>query len=158
MSNYNMGCSFSIAVTIRLMMQYDLFILAIQEHTPWNKEMSDIEVASIKWTCEKWGYFVSISKLQVIIVDKQLATCHWDTAIYKDGCIIVSRFEISSNNFVIFSSIYGFRHSPNNQNINDLETRDENSTIQKMRQMQQRIKSIIMKVNRTHELLYIFGD
>jgi hypothetical protein len=40
-ANYNMGCNFSIASSIRLMIQYDLHILAIQEHTPWNRELSD---------------------------------------------------------------------------------------------------------------------
>jgi hypothetical protein len=57
-ANYNMGCNLCIAATIRLMIQYDLNILAIQEHTPWNRDLSQTEINSIERTCNKWGFSV----------------------------------------------------------------------------------------------------
>jgi hypothetical protein len=47
-ANYNMGCNFDIASTIRLMMLFKLNLLAIQEHTPWNRELSDAEILSFR--------------------------------------------------------------------------------------------------------------
>jgi hypothetical protein len=42
-ANYNMGCNFSIAAALRLMIAYGLSILTIQEHTSWNRQISPIE-------------------------------------------------------------------------------------------------------------------
>ncbi len=47
-ANYNMGCNFDIASTIRLMMLFKLNLLAIQEHTPWSRELSDAEILSFR--------------------------------------------------------------------------------------------------------------
>jgi hypothetical protein len=33
-ANYNMGCNFNIAAALRVMITYEISILAIQEHTP----------------------------------------------------------------------------------------------------------------------------
>ena len=44
-ANYYMGCNFNIAATLQLMIQYELSVLAIQEHTPWNRELSLMEMA-----------------------------------------------------------------------------------------------------------------
>jgi len=38
--NFNMGCNFRIDNAIIIMIHYKLDILAIQEHTPWNRELS----------------------------------------------------------------------------------------------------------------------
>ncbi len=79
--NFNMRCNFHISAAIRIMIQYNLTILAIQEHTPWNRELSEGEIASIEHHCDKWGYFVTLSKLQILIIDKQLTACHCETMV-----------------------------------------------------------------------------
>jgi hypothetical protein len=68
--NYNMGCNFHISTAIRIMIQHNISILAIQEHIAWNRNLMEYEIKSIKKHCDKWGYFVNISKLQVLIIDK----------------------------------------------------------------------------------------
>jgi hypothetical protein len=73
-ANYNMGCNFNISTSIRLMIQFNLQILAIQEHTPWNKELTDAEISSIQRSCDRYKFFAIITKLQLVIMDKQLVT------------------------------------------------------------------------------------
>jgi hypothetical protein len=98
-ANYNMGCNFSIVATLWLMR---------------NRELSAIEMASIKRTCDKWGFLFKMSKLQILIIDKLLATCHHETNIYEDGWIIKSQFEVSRGRFLNFIPIYGIPHSSGN--------------------------------------------
>ncbi len=38
-ANYNMGCNFYIAAALRIIMRYNLSILAIHECSSWNKEL-----------------------------------------------------------------------------------------------------------------------
>jgi hypothetical protein len=66
-----MGCNFNIAATISIMVQHDTDILAIQEHTPWNRELFQVEIASIEKTCKRWRFSIIFSKLQLLIIDKQ---------------------------------------------------------------------------------------
>jgi len=80
-----MRCNFNIAATIHLMIYYELIILAIQERTPWSRELSEVEISSIECTCDKWGYFATVSKLQIIIINKQLTTSHRGTDVYENG-------------------------------------------------------------------------
>jgi hypothetical protein len=94
-ANCNMGCNFNIASALWIMIQYELSILAIQEHTPWNKDLTPMKISSFEWTCNKWGFFKTISKLQIIIIDKQLATCQRDINKYEEGRVINTRLEIS---------------------------------------------------------------
>jgi hypothetical protein len=44
---YNMGCNFSNVATIQFLIQYEIAILAIQEHTPWNRTLSATEISSM---------------------------------------------------------------------------------------------------------------
>jgi hypothetical protein len=74
--NFNMACNFHISASLHVMVQYNLNILAIQEHALWHKELSDGEGTSIEQHSDKWGYFLTISKLQILIIDKQLRACH----------------------------------------------------------------------------------
>jgi hypothetical protein len=37
--NFNMACNFNILAALHIMTRYKLHILAIQEHTPWNREL-----------------------------------------------------------------------------------------------------------------------
>jgi len=76
----------------------------------WNREISLIESSTIERTCDKWGFLVKISKLQLIIVDKQLSACYRDSTIYEDGRIIHSRFEVSHGKYSNFISVYGIPH------------------------------------------------
>jgi hypothetical protein len=113
-ANYNMGCNFDIAMAIRIMIQYDLTILAIQEHTPWNKDLTPMEISSFEWTCHTWGFSITISKLQILIIDNQVQACHREIEIYEDGRIIKSRFEISSRTYANFVAVYGIPHYSDN--------------------------------------------
>ena len=116
-----MGCNFRIDTAIIIMIQYKLDILAIQEHTPWNRNLSEGEITSIERHCNKWGYLVKISKLQILIIDKQLTACHRDTTEYEDGRILRCRFEISNNKFVSFFPVYGIPHTMVAKNCNPVK-------------------------------------
>jgi hypothetical protein len=108
--NLNMACNFHVYAALQIMIQYNLHILAIQEHTSWNRELTDGEVKSIHRHCDKWGYFATISKLQILIIDKQLLACHQNTTIIEDGHILKCHLEISMQNFATLVSAYGIPH------------------------------------------------
>jgi hypothetical protein len=140
------------------MMQYELSVLAIQEHTPWSRELSDAEINGIQRYCNYWGFGVIISKVQILITDKQLTACIRESKIHEEGRIIHTKMEISQDKFVNFISTYGYPHSPNNRNYNINNIGDENAILQGMRRVRNTLKSICNKVKNAHELLYIFGD
>jgi hypothetical protein len=98
--SYNMVCNFHISIAMMIMTQYKLHMLAIQEHTPWNRELTDGEIAAILRHCDKWWFTAIVSKLQILIIDKQLEACHRETTIVKEGRILNSRMEIAQNQFV----------------------------------------------------------
>ena len=108
--NYNMAWNFHISSAIRIMIQHNLAILAIQEHTAWSRTLTEHKISSIERHCNKWEYFVTISKLQIFITDKQLLACYCGTKIEKEGRIISSRFQVSVKQFVTFISVYGIPH------------------------------------------------
>jgi len=124
-----MGCNFNIAASIQLMIQYEIAILAIQEHTPWNRKLLDMEIMSIEQTCHRWGFLVKISELQILIIDKQLASCYRDTVEYENGRALHTWFEISLNCFVNFISAYGIPHSPDNPFRQNYDKGNENTTL-----------------------------
>jgi hypothetical protein len=145
-------------MAIRIMIQYELTILAIQEHTPWNKDLTPMEISSFEQTCHKWGFSIIISKLQILIIDKQVQACQREIEIYEDGRIIKSRFEISSRTYANFIAVYGLPHSSDNYIRINQETIEENLLLQRMRQLQKQIKKLSMNIIRNKELIYIFGD
>jgi hypothetical protein len=157
-ANYNMGCHFNIGTAIRLMMQNDLFILAIQEHTPWSRKLSDAEIKLIHRTCDKYQFCAIISKVQMILIDKQIATSIRDTNIYEEGGMIQIRMEILHGKYANFCAMYGYPHSSNNRRDTNSNTQDESSILQGMRQIQKLIKSAIGKAKNAGKLLCIFGD
>jgi hypothetical protein len=63
-ANYNMGCNFSVDTAITIMNQHQLFILTIQEHSPWNRDLTQLEKECIIKTCDKWAFHIIITKLQ----------------------------------------------------------------------------------------------
>ncbi len=153
-----MGCNFSITAAIRLMVQYELSILAIQEHTPWNKMLSEPELNSIQRTCDKWGYLISIAKLQLTIIDKQLASCYRGTTTYEDGRIMNSRFEHSHGSFVNFTAIYAIPHTSNTTRRSTPTQANGHNHLEKMESIQQHIRNSITKATRNNELTYVYGD
>jgi len=150
-----MGCNFNAAAAIRLMIKYELNIMAVQEHIPWNRTLSDMEKSSIERTCNKYGFFVTISKLQIIIIDKQLSACHRETTIYEEGRIIKTRLEISSGNYVTFLPVYGVPHFSGNRNHQDP---NENTKLQTMQSVQDQLRLLATKALCDNDLIYIFGD
>jgi len=140
------------------MMQHNITILAIQENTAWSKKLSDVEITSIERHCDKWGYWVSISKLQILIIDKQLTACHRETNIYKEGCIIHCRMELAKQQFVSFVPVCGIPHSIGEKiHLNQERTKNDD-TLQKMGKIKERIKSIIKTTLRSQDIIFIFGD
>jgi hypothetical protein len=156
--NYNMGCNFRAASAIRIMIQYNLTILAIQEHTPWNRTLSDAEITSIERHFDKWGYFVSISKLQILIIDKKISACHRESKIHNDGRIIESRFAISETQNVLFLPVYGIPHSSENNANPENEGFNENTKLMKMTELRDQLKSILNKAQRRSDIIYVMGD
>jgi hypothetical protein len=141
--NFDMGCNFHIAAALRITMHYNLNILAIQEHTPWNEELSSTETTSISKHCDRWGYFVTISKLQIVIIDKQLLACHRETTVYEGGRIVPCRFEISENQYASFVPVYGVPNSSTDTQIYKMEDTGENIKLQTMLQVRNHLKAII---------------
>jgi hypothetical protein len=148
-----MGCNFHITAALRIMMQHNITILAIQENTAWSKKLSDVEITSIERHCDKWGYWVSISKLQILIIDKQLTACHQETNIYKEGCIIYCRMELAKKQFVSFVPVCGIPHSIGEKiHLNQERTKNDD-TLQKMGNIKERIKSIIKTALRSQDII-----
>jgi hypothetical protein len=156
--NFNMGCNFHISAALRIIIQYKIHILAIQEHTSWNRELTPHEITSIEKHCDKWGYFVKISKLQIIIIDKQLLACHRETISYKQGRIITLHFQILDKQCATFFATYGIPHSGNDRRHTRLEAIDENETLQEMRSIQENIKDIIENAKKGKSIIFIYGD
>ena len=156
--NYNMNGNFRIETAIRLMFHYKLDILAVQEHTPWNRELFEGEIKSIERHCDRWGFFVTISPLQILIIDKQLTGCHRESKIFEDGRIITSRFEISDGNFVTFVPVYGIPHSGGTKLYNQNHADTEDVHLQKLSAVRDRILTIIRTAKDTNDIIYVFGD
>jgi hypothetical protein len=156
--NLNMACNFHVYAALQIMIQYNLHILAIQEHTSWNRELTDGEVKSIHRHCDKWGYFATISKLQILIIDKQLLACHQNTTIIEDGHILKCHLEISMQNFATLVSAYGIPHH-GGKKLHFLHREfQENSVLNKMSIIQDHIKKIIQLAQRNQDIVFIFGD
>jgi hypothetical protein len=153
-----MGCNFHILAAPRIIIQYKLNILAIQKNTSWSRELTAHEITSIEKHCDKWGYFVMISKLKIIITDKQLLACHQETISYKEGWIITSHFQIMDKQSATFVAMYGIPHSGNDRRYSRLETTEENEILQEMRGIQEIIKSTIVNASRNKDSIFIYGD
>ena len=133
-----MNCNFHIEAAISIMLQYDLSILAVQEHTPWNSELLPGEIASIERHCDKYGFFISIFALQIPIIDKQLKACHQETELFEEERIIKCRFEISEKNFVTFIPVYGVPHSGGEKHHSDPNDCNEDNHLHKLTRVQDR--------------------
>jgi hypothetical protein len=132
-ANYNMGCNFNIGTAVKLMMRYELYILAIQEHN------------SLRKICDDWGYLMYFSKLQIIILDKQLLACIRQNATHEDGRIFQLTLEITANQRVNFVSVYGYPHSPRNHSKQHLDTFDENDVLKKCASSDVRSNLLLLK-------------
>jgi hypothetical protein len=99
----------------------------------------DNEASIIERTCEKWGFFAKISKLQLIIIDKQLKACHRNSNIYEDGRIIQCCFEVSHEKYTNFISVYGIPHFLGQHQD------DENERLQKMTALQRQLKNSLQR-------------
>jgi len=158
-ANFNMGCNFNIASTLRILLQHELAILAVQEHTPWANVLHEAEVNSIHKTFDKYEDQVIFSKMELLFIDRQLATRLRETNVHLEGCLIATKFEISPGICANFISVYGYPHSPGNRSKDYMDSQDdENTVIQKMTTLKRLLKSIINKAKNKQELIYIFGD
>ncbi len=157
-ANYNMGCNFNIGTALKLMMRYELYILAIQEHTAWNRELSEAEKISFRKNCAEWGFLIYFSKLQIIILHKQLISCIRHNTTHEDGRIFQLTLEITTNQIVNFISVYGYPHSPRNRSKQHLDSFDENEVLQKMRTLRSTLKLLVTKAIDANELVFVYGD
>jgi hypothetical protein len=124
--NFNMGCNFHISAALMIMMQYNITILAIQEHTAWSRKLLDGEIISIERHCDMREYWVNISKLQILIMDKQISACHREMYIYEEGRVIHCLMEVAKKQFVSFIPVYGIPHSTGEKiHLNQDLTRDD---------------------------------
>jgi len=157
--NYNMGCNFHASTAIRIMIQHNISVLAIQEHTAWNRNLMEYEIKSIEKHCDRWGYFVYIHKLQILIIDKQLLACHINTCAFKEGRILVSRFQISHGQCATFIPVYGIPHSKNGiNNILKTQDADENIMLREMAEVQSFVRDTIRQAYKTNDYIFVFGD
>jgi hypothetical protein len=156
--NYNMGCNFHISAALWIMIQYNINILAIQEHTAWNRNLLPHELTSIERHCNKWGYFATISKLQIIIIDKQLLASHSETLVFHEGRVLQCRFQITTRQFATFLSVYGIPHSGNGTNYHTNLELNENSTLQEMEKVQSQIRSCVKNAYKSGDIVFVFGD
>jgi hypothetical protein len=108
--NFNMACNFHIYAAFQIMTKYNFHILAIQEHTSWNRELSEGEIKSIQKHSDTLGYFSTITKMQILIMDKRLWACHRNTSSMEDGRIITSRYAITREQHATFIAVYGVPH------------------------------------------------
>ena len=156
--NFNMGCNFQIDTAITIMIQYTLDILAIQEHTPWNRELSEGEITSIERHCNKWGFFVKISKLQILIIDKQLTACHQDTTIHENSRLLHCHFEIFQNHYVSFFPMYGIPHAGGEKLHSCEDEAEEKKTLQHMTNVNNRLQLLLHDAIKSKDTIYVFGD
>jgi len=140
------------------MTRYKLHILAIQKYTPWNRELSDGEVKSIHKHCESLGYFATVTKLQILITDKQMWASHRDSRHLEDGRIIHSRYEVSSSQHASFISLYGVPHHGGEKTQYSSRDVEESITLQKMIAVKNQLKSIIREAKRNNDIIFVFGD
>ena len=157
-ANFNMACNFRVEKAIGIMIQYDITILAIQEHSPWNKKLSDVEIKSIERHCEHWGYFVTISDLQIVIFDKQILACHRSTTIKAEGRVKSCRFEIACDQYVTLIPVYGVAHFSGDQQKEPRLSAEENTKLETMSKVKVHVEQIIDKALANSDLIYVFGD
>jgi hypothetical protein len=121
------------------MLQYDLNILAIQEHTPSNREL--LEGASIERHCDKYGYFVTMLALQILIIDKQLKACQQETESFEELLFkcTVSRIQVEKNNKILL---------PKTLRIIAI----------KLIKAQEQLQMILTNALSLDDILYAFGD
>jgi len=132
--------------------------LTIQEHTAWNRVLSENEIAPIDKHCDKWGYFITISKLQMIITDKQPTACHKETISFKEGRVITSRFQIAKDIFTTFILMYGVPHSGNRKIHSEYKNNEEDNTLQDIRDAHELTKTTAKHAMKTKDIIYVFGD
>ncbi len=157
-ANFNMACNFHIFTALHIMAQYKLHVLTIQEHTPWSRQLTDGEITSIHRHCDKCGYTAIISKLQILIIDKQLGACHRKTSILEDGRILHFRLEVAPNLFANMFSIYGIPHHGGNKKRYTHEDFEKNEVLQNMATIQSHLKKLIQQSRSKKELIFVFGD
>jgi hypothetical protein len=153
-----MGCNFRIDNAIIIMIHYKLDILAVQEHTPWNRELLEGEITSIERHCNRWGYFVKISKLQILIIDKQLIACHRITNVYEDGRILQCRLEISENQFVSLLPVYGIPHAGGEKLQHCDDDAEENSILQRMATVKNCLHDLLSDAIKSNDIIFVLGD
>jgi len=155
-ANFNMGCNFQVTAALQLTVRYEIYILTIQEHTPWNKELSQIEITHVHKICEKYGYFAIITKMQILIFDKQLSPCYQETKIHLQGRMLCSTLVIAKDTLVDFvAAMYGYPLSPKNQNNPEI---DYENIIRGMRELSQQLKTTILDAQKENKMIYIHGD
>ena len=150
-----MNCNFKIDHAIEIMIHYNISILAIQEHTPWNRELSTAEISSIHKHCDGLGYFATVSKLQILIIDKQLSACHRETKVFEEGRVMQCQFEIAKGQHAVFVPVYGVPHSYGKTEPGDSDAAGENKKLELMTNVQRHVKAIVNDTSTKTDYLYI---
>jgi hypothetical protein len=157
-ANYNMACNFHIGAALKIMLHHKIHILAIQEHTAWNRNLSEGESNSFKSHCDNYGYLIIIAKLQIVILDKQLQACLRETSIEEEGHLIRCHLEISHNRFATLIAVYGIPHHGGEKLPQSNRDTGENSVLQRMTNVREQTKNFIKMAKDNNNLVYVFGD
>jgi hypothetical protein len=101
---------------------------------------------------------VIISKIQIIIIDKQLSACHRETQTYIEGRCIKCWFEISKDHYATFIPVYGIPHSGSGKVQYNPHVGEDDRILQTMIDIREQIKLIIKDVKKAGDNIFIFGD
>jgi hypothetical protein len=145
-----MGHNFHTSAALQIKIQYNITILAIQEHTPWNRKFLDGKITFIERHCT--------SKLQILIIDKQLTAYHCETVIFQEGHIKKSQFEICLKHFVTFVPVRGIPYSIGEKIRTTHKDIEENTILREMTIIQDQMKNTIIITIKTNDIIYVFGD
>ena len=109
-ANFNMAGNFDVSIAVNLMMDQNIHILAIQEHSPWGMEMHPGTYQQIIRVCAFNGFLVQVAKHQIIIFNKLLSTIHRYTDDKEEGHICTNMFQIGPQEYAAFIAVYGILH------------------------------------------------
>jgi hypothetical protein len=112
----------------------------------------------MKKLCDKYQFTITISKLQIVIMDKILAASHRGTEIFEDGRIIKFQLEIAPQQYANLVTVYGIPHHGNGKyHVNNSET-TEDETLAKLHRIRTHLRKIINLATTNKEDIYVFGD
>ena len=116
-ANFNMAGKFNISLAIWIMVNNNIQMPAVQEHSPWGQNTSNKSCHHICRVFEESEYKVQVSKHQIFIIDKSIIVVHQSHSIKEEGCIITNVFQTGKKDYAAFFAIYGIPHGKEKKRI-----------------------------------------